>query len=231
MQSVPTSLNYLPGLCAIQNHIKNLVTELLIEQKNEWTDRQICGVVIWIPVHTQELKESLLLFHMHTLILHQYSPPGPPYASASIPWGERLPWHWFPADKLHTTWQYEPLDHNWTPVCVQINPEDNQIKQDCPVDCRALSMPDDTGTGRWKRGTLILQRWWVRIKASWGWLENARWADGSTENMKAEQRKCVTLWKQMQVYSLDFLYMVWDKMCTGPFTNLNFNLFKHLNQH
>lgn len=134
---------------------------------------------------------------------------------------------WFPADKLHTTWQDEPLDHTWTPACVQINPEDNQIKPDCPVDCRALSMPDDTGTGRWKRGTLILQRWWVRMKASWGWLENARWADGSTENMKAEQRKCVTLWKQMQAYSLDFLSMVWDKMCTGLFTNLNIHLFKH----
>lgn len=114
MQSVPTSLNYLPGSCAIQNHINNLVTEWLIEQKNEWTDRQICDVVIWIPVHTHELIDSrffssnlcsialifahtstslLLLYHMHTLIFHQYSPPGPPYASASIPWGECLPWH------------------------------------------------------------------------------------------------------------------------------------------
>ncbi len=35
---------------------------------------------------------------------------------------------------------------------------------------------------------------------------------------------------KMQAYSLGvskYLYMVRDKMCTGLFTNLNFNLFKH----
>jgi len=34
------------------------------------------------------------LFHMHTLISHQYSPPGPPLCIFFRPWGGRLPWHY-----------------------------------------------------------------------------------------------------------------------------------------
>ncbi len=83
MQSVPTSLNYMPWLCAIQNNIKNLVTEWLTEQKNRQTDMW-CGHLnssshSWIEsryfnsnfcsitlIFAHTLTSFLLLFHMHT---------------------------------------------------------------------------------------------------------------------------------------------------------------------
>lgn len=99
MQSVPTSLNYLP--CKIESRSRTgwFINSNSIEVTNcdehlnssshSW---RLHTALHWY-LHIHWDPSFLLLFHMHTLISHQYSPPGLPYASAPIPWGERLHRH------------------------------------------------------------------------------------------------------------------------------------------
>ncbi len=194
----------------------------LNSSSHSWIEsRYFCSITL-IFAHT--LTSFLLLFHMHT-----YFPSIFPTRAALC-----IYFHPLRGTSALTLWKTSHDMARWVPgshlnSCMRSNQsrrQSNQTGLPCRLPCPLYA---------WSHRHMKMEkgdfnfavRWWVRMKTSWGWLENARWADGSTENMKAEQRKCITLWKPMQAYSLDYLYMVWDKMCTGLFTNLNFNLFKH----
>lgn len=71
----------------------------------------------WFLQHSHDIcaYTDIHLFHMHTLIFHQYSPPGPPYASDSCPWGARLPWHY---DFQHTNFTRHG-NHPWITLELQ----------------------------------------------------------------------------------------------------------------
>lgn len=90
MRSVPTSYIHFPELYTDGFRFQYGRTDRYI-------DIQLHGVWQFDFGSTAMIFSAytnIHLFHMHTLISHHYSPPGPPYASASIPWGERPPWHY-----------------------------------------------------------------------------------------------------------------------------------------